>query len=773
MKTLLTLSLLTLTFCSFSQMTELEVRQMVNKADEQQLVFESSRMLQENYYYHAEIVVDKLLSMKPQSPNYNYKKGFIVLDSRSDFETAMRHLEIAITNTNKNYDAYSAKEESAPVDAYFHLARCYHLDEQLDKATEYFNLFIANSSKKSERVKQAELMLKQVAVAKELIAHPKSAEVRNIGAVVNGPTPEYAPVVSLDGTSLYFTSRREWEDKSSDQFKDPMLNNYPEDIYVSYADFEGEWTSPEKLAFCNNQMNEATIAVSSDEKRIFVYQDITGGGDIYYSDFSGNQFDVLNELNYTEVNTKYWETHCTVTPDGQTMYFVSDRPGGYGGRDIYRIVKLPNGEWSKAQNMGPEINTPNDEDSPFIDVNNKTLYYASNGAKSMGDFDIFVTFRDADNNWSEPLNLGYPINSTGADVFYTTTIDGLKGYLSSFRKGGFGEKDIYEIKNDYLGNRPISALRGAFVSLNNDPVSDDMKVVLKCLNCQSEEAKSTDLRVKNGTFFAVLERCKDYKIEYYDASGKVIGTDNYTTLCNAENEEIDATYYLGDYNLALSTTDSKTKANLQGTKIDLVDPTSREIIRSYTTNANGTVTQNYISDKKFGDQVNVEIVATKDNYQKQTFILDTVLGKNGIIKVDLALVPKGITIDIGGDLSSVIDINPIYFDLDKSDIRPDAAIELDKIVKIMNENPTMRIELASHTDCRASKAYNQSLSDRRAKSSAAYIRQRITNPSRIYGKGYGESKLKNDCGCEGEVVSTCSEAEHQANRRTEFTILQR
>ena len=149
------------------------------------------------------------------------------------------------------------------------------------------------------------------------------------------------------------------------------------------------------------------------------------------------------------------------------------------------------------------------------------------------------------------------------------------------------------------------------------------------------------------------------------------------------------------------------------------------------------------------------------------------LGKNGIIKVDLALVPKGITIDIGGDLSSVIDINPIYFDLDKSDIRPDAAIELDKIVKIMNENPTMRIELASHTDCRASKAYNQSLSDRRAKSSAAYIRQRITNPSRIYGKGYGESKLKNDCGCEGEVVSTCSEAEHQANRRTEFTILQR
>ena len=121
----------------------------------------------------------------------------------------------------------------------------------------------------------------------------------------------------------------------------------------------------------------------------------------------------------------------------------------------------------------------------------------------------------------------------------------------------------------------------------------------------------------------------------------------------------------------------------------------------------------------------------------------------------------------------MITIHPIYFDLDKSDIRPDAQIELDKIVKIMNDNPTLTIELGSHTDCRATMQYNLSLSDRRAKSSANYIKKRITNPARIYGKGYGETKLVNDCGCEGDRVSDCTEEQHQENRRTEFRIVKK
>ena len=162
-------------------------------------------------------------------------------------------------------------------------------------------------------------------------------------------------------------------------------------------------------------------------------------------------------------------------------------------------------------NMGPTINTPYDEDSPFIAVNNNTLYFASNGPTSMGGFDIFVTFRDEENQWSEPANLGYPINSTGDDIYYTTTVDGLKGYLSSFRKDGYGEKDIYEIQNDYLGNRPISSLRGSFVSTDGSPLSENLDVKIICMNCENDGEKSLNPRVKNGSFFGVLSRCKIMK----------------------------------------------------------------------------------------------------------------------------------------------------------------------------------------------------------------------------------------------------------------------
>lgn len=753
-------------FIGFSQMTELEVREMTMSASEQQLVFESSQMMQQNFLFHAEIVVDKLLTYKPASANYNYRKGFIVLESRRDQDMAMQYLKVAVENVDKNYDLYSGKEQSAAIDAYYHLGRCYHLNEDLANARKYYNLFIENSSKKSSLLDMAKVKLIQCDVAQNLISNPKSAIVKNIGNQVNTDNPEYAPVVSLDGTSLYFTSRRVWDDKSSDEFKDPMLNNHPEDIYVSYQDFEGAWTSPEKLAFCNNEMNEATIAVSSDERKIFVYQDATGGGDIYYSDFGANKFEDLNKLDYNGVNSDSWETHCTVTPDGQNVYFVSDRDGGYGGRDIYRIVKLPNGEWSKPQNMGPEINTPYDEDSPFIAINNKTLYYASNGPASMGGFDVFVSFRDADNNWSTPLNMGYPINSTGDDIFYTTTVDGLRGYLSSFRKDGYGEKDIYEIQNDYLGNTPISSLVGIIATTDGTPIPDNMNVKLTCKNCDREEEKNSEPRIKNGRYFSVLIRCKDYEVAFYEGD-KLVKTEAFNTKCNGENEEIAKNYYIGRYNLAGTIADVQTTELLPNSKVELINPEDGSVLETYTTDANGSFKSNYLDDAQFEDKIRFDVKVMKDGYLTQTFVVDEVLGMNSNISLDY-LISKS---EVGVDIGAVFELNPIYFDVDKSNIRPDAASELDKIVKIMNENPSIKIELGSHTDCRASKGYNLSLSKRRAISSANYIKERINDKKRIYGKGYGESKLVNDCGCEGNIVSDCSEEEHQANRRTEFMIV--
>lgn len=764
---------LILLFCllpllSIGQMSEAEVRNIVNTSNEAQLVILSSDMLQQNFLVHADIVVDKLINISPDNSNYNYRKGYISMYSKSNYDDAIKYFKKAALGAKKNYDMYSYKETGAPFDVYYYLGKCYHLNNDLAKAREFYGLFIQNSTKGSQNIVNSQLGLSQCDVAEREIENPKSAIVKNIGSEINGPGPDYAPVVSLDGNSIYFTSRRKWANRSETQFRDPMLYDFPEDIYVSYADFEGDWTEPVRLEFCIDSLNEATISVSSDERRIYVYQDLTGGGDIYFSDLlSNDRFDEIQMLKYKDVNTEFWETHCTMTPDGENMYFSSDRPGGYGGRDIYRIVKLPNGEWSSAQNMGPSINTPYDEDSPFIAINNKTLYYSSNGETSMGGFDVFVSFRDDENVWSTPANMGYPINSTGDDIFYTTTVDGLRGYLSSFRKDGYGEKDIYEIQNDYLGNYPISSIKGQFFMIDGSPLPNDVAVKIKCVNCENEGDKEINPRIKTaGMYFAVLKRCKDYEVDFY-LGEELLKTEKIVTLCNNENEEYIVDQYLGKYLLAGTVADDKTLAYLEGAKISLIDPESNILIKTFIMDVNGAFTSELLEKNIPGDRVAFNIKVEKEDYLVQTFKVDTVLGFFGTLQLDYLLNQ----VVVGTDIGSVFKLNPIFFDLDKSDIRPDAAIELDKIVKIMNENPTLKIELGSHTDCRATKAYNLALSTRRAKSSADYIKSRITDPKRIYGKGYGESKLVNDCQCEGAVATDCSEEEHQANRRTEFKIV--
>lgn len=756
---------LLLPLLGYSQMTELEVRKLVKTASEQELLVMSSQMIQDNYLYQAEIVVDKLLEFNPQSHNYHYRKGFVVIGNCGDFEKALPYFIFASGSVKQNFDMYSVKETSAPPDVFYHLATCYHLNEDIDKAKDAYIRFIEESRGKSELIEMAELGLKQCEVAKREIATPRSAIVQNVGTGVNTEGPEYSPVVSLDGASLYFTGRRGWDDGSTDDLRSPMNNQFPEDIFVSYVDFDNQWTDPQRLQFCEFDLNEATISVSADERMVYVYKDATGGGDIYTSEFDENRFKEITPIDASDVNSNNWETHITMTPDGENLYFVSDRPGGYGGRDIYRIVRLPNGEWSKAQNMGPIINTPYDEDAPFIAVNNKTLYFASNGPNSMGGFDIFLSMRDENNEWSAPVTMGYPINSTGDDIYYTTTIDGLKGYLSSFRKGGYGEKDIYEILNDYLGNKPISSIKGTFVT-NDGEIPENLEVFLKCLNCESKEQKEINPRVKRGTYFAALQRCKDYELQYF-LNGQLIQTESFVTLCNGDNEEITKTHFVGEYDLAGIVSDLKTLALLQDSKVEFIDPKTNNVIETFNTNDLGAFASDYLNDKKYGDRINFLVRVSKEDYLSQTFVVDTTLGNFKTLELSYLITKK----DLGVDIGVVFDLNPIYFDLDKSDIRPDAAIELDKIVKIMNENPDLKIELGSHTDCRASKRYNQSLSQRRAISSADYIKQRISNPARIYGKGYGESKLVNDCGCEGTVVSDCSEEEHQANRRTEFKIV--
>lgn len=546
---LLFLSALVLSYTSFGQLsalTEQEVREIASTENENQLVMQASNLTQEGYLYYAEILVDRLLEINPSSSNYNYRKGFLCLEIRKDYVQAIPFLEKAIIDTDPNYDMYSTKEKSAAVDAFFHLATCYHLNEEIDKAELNYNKFKEVTNKKSELLPTTETRLQQCIEAKKQMADPVKVYLKNINSPINTKYPEYSPVISLDGSSLYFTSRRPWANDETEIYKDPRINQYPEDVYVSYVDEDSVWTTPVRLDFCKPRQNEATIAISSDERKIYLYEDSTGYGDIYYTDFYHAKFQDIQKLTLKNVNTEYWETHAMMSHDKETFYFVSDRPGGFGGRDIY-MMKLEDrkgkeDKWSDPINLGPTVNGPGDEDSPFISVDNSTLYFATNDSRSIGGFDIMRTSLQEDGSWKESENLGYPFNSTNDDLFYTTTLDGSKGYMTSVRKDGKGEKDIYEIHNDYLGLKEIAMLKGLIKTVDDKPIPEDFAINVKlvCIDC--DEASNSRLvypRLRDGKFMASLEPCKTYRLEYMDIGFEApMGTDGFTTLCDTSYQEI-------------------------------------------------------------------------------------------------------------------------------------------------------------------------------------------------------------------------------------------
>ena len=766
---------------SYSQFSDDEIRTKISNSDQNTLLKDNSHLIQEGFLYQAEWVVDKLLTFQPESPNYNYRKGFLVLEIRKDHKAAIPFLQKAITDTKPHFDAFNTHENSAPADAYFYLASCYHLNNEIELALEMYQKFLDNTYSKSSLIPQTTIRIAQCEVAKRSISNPVNVSLLNLGNAVNSPYPDYSPVVSLDGSALYFSSKRPWEGGKTDNLRDPALNQYPEDIYVSYMDFDSEWTEAIRLDFCQPKRNEATVAISGDERRIYLYEDSTGSGDIYYSDFYSQKFNEISLLNEPGVNSPYWETHCSMNIDQNELYFSSDRPGGLGGRDIYYCKKSDNGLWSEPFNMGSEINTPQDEDSPFISVDGKQLYFASNSAKSMGGFDIFLSQRKNDGTWNVPNNMGYPFNSTNDDIFYTTTIDGLRGYLTSFRSDGKGEKDIYEIKNDFLGLKSLAVLKGLIRTMDNTPLPEDIQISMEltCTDCGENSAKRIIYpRLRDGIFITDLRPCHTYELTYVNASDKVnLYKNSFKTDCTDSYQEIYKEVILDkvrktiipvtNYTLDGLIVDNNNSLPIKGARLEVFDRKSNSIVATVNTLEDGRFKLDILKDKTYGDSLNYTFKISAMNYLTKSFELSAILQNeekmNLVIRLDMSTP--------GADLANLFDIKPIYFDFNKSNIRPDAKIELDKIVKIMNDNPTLVIEFGSHTDCRGTEIYNKALSERRAKSSAAYIKSRISDPSRIYGTGYGESKPLNTCECEGDKISQCSSEQHQANRRTEFKII--
>ena len=514
--------------------------------------YEAANLLMQDQLYELSLPVwESLLLEKPDHANINYKYGFCVLHSNVDRKKSVKYLEIAVEEVSKNYNPFDLWELKAPIETYYYLGKAYHHAVETDKAREQFELFKTKVSKKHDLFAKADLHIIQCNNADYEIEHEhKDLIVENLGAKVNGTYSDFAPVVTLDESALFYTSRRLREDSINLKTYSPQDGKHFEDVYVSYKNpTSGEWEEPELLdQISNPRNNEATISVSPDGQILYIYRDDRGDGNIYFSRNEGDSYGSLEQIetDFDDINTPAWETHATLSVDGNTLYFVSDRDGGLGGRDIYRSVKLPNGKWSKALNLGAPINTQYDEDSPYFHPDGKTLYFASNGDKSMGGFDIFVARLQDDGFWGVPVTMGAPINTVDDDVFFVTNAAGTRGYFSSAKEDrGYGEKDIYTVELVKPMSEGVAVLKGHIIPAEGDVIPQNTYITVTNLT-QGGDPQIVQVRQRDGGYVMALEPCNEYLVEYF-ANGEKFFDDQFEVPCEGSTyQEFGNTLNLGE-----------------------------------------------------------------------------------------------------------------------------------------------------------------------------------------------------------------------------------
>ncbi|MAY83057.1 MAG: hypothetical protein CMP59_02905 [Flavobacteriales bacterium] len=321
---------------------------------------------------------------------------------------------------------------------------------------------------------EIEYLKNKIKTAQELMSDPEVVNILNLGPEINSEEAEYGPLISSDESILIYTSRRLTEENKLDPTGEPFEN-----IYYSEKSKLNTWLTSRTIGDqVNTDKHDAAVGLSPSGDRLFVFRSNENliGGDIYESLHKDGKWTtpviMPNEIN----NFESIEPSASMSLDGRTFYFSSNREGGYGGFDIYRVVKLPDGSWSLPKNLGPVINTPYNDDGPFVHPDGKTLYFSSEGHKNMGGFDIFKSSIDEEGIWSEPENLGYPTNTTKDDVFFVISANEQHGYYSSDKAGGFGSHDIYMI--DYLEKRlRSSVIRGIVKDSEGNAVKADISVI--------------------------------------------------------------------------------------------------------------------------------------------------------------------------------------------------------------------------------------------------------------------------------------------------------
>ena len=405
-----------------------------------------------NYYLKA-------YRYNPNNAELNYNLGLCYLFSDEKYE-AIKYLS----------KAAKSDPDVAP-DIKYLLGRAYHLTLEFDKAISYYSDFInrlTNQKNTAGLINRVNRLIDQCRNGKDLVAKPQRVVINNLGKSVNSVEDDYNPLLTSGEDILYFTSRRIQNEKSR---RNPFDNKYYEDIYFARYD-NGHWSEAQRmeepLNAKTNKTNNAAVALSFDDKKMYLYDGHRNAGDILMSEDLSGYWSKPKPVK-GKINSKSRETSLCLTRDGNTMYFISDdKKTTLGGADIYIANLLPNGKWSEPRNMGAILNSKYDEAAVRLSDNDSILYFSSRGHKSMGGYDIFLSEQMPGEQWSIPVSLGYPINTPDDDLFYMPSSKTKSAFYSTILEKGTGNKDLYKVvflgtEKEILFPQPAMLVRGLMI----------------------------------------------------------------------------------------------------------------------------------------------------------------------------------------------------------------------------------------------------------------------------------------------------------------------
>lgn len=681
------------------------------------------------------------------------------------------------------YFEYALKNgKGLPNSLYYDLGMIYLKDENIQKAVENFKKFRELSSKADKKIMaQADEALNISHNAIALMSVPRNFKVTHFNSIINTKYTEYNPVVSADESVMAYTALRPNTGKTRTGDK------FIEEIYVSFNN-AGAWSEPKVVPIAHDY-NVGTAGISADGQKMLIFMGgATDPGSLFQITKAGDTWSKPSLITPSINTPKFLESTASITPDGKTIYFASDRLSGQGGMDIYKTILQANGSWSPPVNLGIEVNTKANEDAPFIHPDQKTLFFTSDGHNTMGGRDIFVT-RLNNNKWTSPENMGYPVNTTVNDNYFTLIADGTRAYFSSDRKGGMGGQDIYYIDLPAeSANIPLTMIKGKIL---NSETGKPMPTKIYLIDNETDKKLDFvyDPDPVTGNYLIILPPSKNYDM-VIESEGFL----PYTLNINIPNQ----TYFYELYQLvslrtikqfdvvvgqevevknAFYDTDQDVKADVRKTHeaklvqggtldvydmmLDLMAAEDKDGIK-YLSDL--ILMKDPIEQVNFNEKENSRIDVARRTYYydesdeskfeqkdvdgKTIFSLPTFMVNEEVKKQKVSPEKKAGTYD-----KALLTKNAnIYFDAGKSDLKTQYNTQLDAMLTDLKKHADLGVEILGFASAEGAEELNRDLSNKRAIAVLDYINHKGIVRRRIVAKGYGATKDQNVSKEEGRRV---------------------